>query len=124
MIAREMDSLMDTVNNHVQRAINHAIVEHVLPQIQGFLRTFRDVNRQHGNSPFKDKPQLSSENASNTNKSQSSRRNLPNSPGSVSEQDADHHMVTGDNESPNPVPEFLTGCNPQRISPILTITNR
>ena len=51
IIAREKDSLMDTVNNQVQRATNSAIIELVLPQIQASLRTVIDVNVQRGKMP-------------------------------------------------------------------------
>ena len=51
IIARELDSLMNTVNNHVQRVINSAIAEQVLPQIQASLRNTRCVNQQRGRSP-------------------------------------------------------------------------
>ena len=48
VIAREVGNLMDTVNSLVQRAVNSAIVEQVLPQIQASLRTVSKTGVQRG----------------------------------------------------------------------------
>ena len=56
LIARAMDILMSTVNNHVQRAINSAITEQVLPQIQNTIRHNQGTNAENRKSQV-DKPE-------------------------------------------------------------------
>ena len=64
----------------------------------------------------KEKPDLRTEGTLHSDKKRNSKNDLFANPESDSEQDEDHYMVTGDNESPNPVPEFLTGRTQQHPS--------
>ena len=68
MIAREVSNLMDTVYSQMKRAINSAIVEQVLPQIQTSLRTVNETNVQRGRMPAEEKPEPRTEGALNSDK--------------------------------------------------------
>ena len=114
-ISREMDETMNSVSVQIQRAISDAISTQVLPQIQNAIRAGSGHGTRKGWDVPSEGPELISEVQRNLN--------VKNSLGN--EQDENqlnneypelnvHDMVTGDNESPNPVPEFLTGRIPSR----------
>ena len=109
-ISREMDEVMNNVGTQIQRAINEAINNQVLPQIQNVMMAGLGRETRRGWEAPVERPETSTEDRLNSN----TKFNLRN------EQRDNHHfgentmqhvhdMVTGDNESPNPVPEFLTG---------------
>ena len=114
-ISREMDEMMNSVSVQIQRAINDAISNQVIPQIQNVvLAESGHVTRKGWDVPA-ERPVPNPE----------VRRNLnakinPRSEQDEGRQNGDllsynvHDMVTGENESPNPVPEFLTGRIPSR----------
>ena len=114
-ISREMDEMMNSVSVQIQRAISDAISTQVLPQIQNVIMAGSGHGTRKGwNVPSK-RPELNSEVQRNLN----AKINLRNEQdGNQSDNDFPglnvHDMVTGDNESPNPVPEFLTGRIPSR----------
>ena len=110
-----MDEMMNSVSVQIQRAISDAISTQVLPQIQNVIMTGSGHRTRKGWDVPSEGPELISEVRRNLN----AKSNLRN------EQDENqlnndypdlnvHDMVTGDNESPNPVPEFLTGRIPSR----------
>ena len=114
-ISREMDEMMNSVNVQIQRAISDAISTQVLPQIQNVIMAGLGHGTRKGWAVTSERPESISEVQRNLN----AKNNLRN------EQDENqlnndfpelnvHDMVTGDNESPNPVPEFLTGRIPSR----------
>ena len=114
-ISREMDEMMNSVSVQIQRAISDAISTQVLPQIQNVMMAGSGHWTRKGLDVPSERPELNSEVQRNSN----AKNNLRN------EQDENqlnndfpelnvHDMVTGDNESPNPVPEFLTGRIPSR----------
>ena len=114
-ISREMDEMMNSVSVQIQRAISDAISTQVLPQIQNVIMAGSGHGTRKGWDVLSERRELNSEVHRNLN----AKNNLRN------EQDGNqfnndfpelnvHDMVTGDNESPNPVPEFLTGRIPSR----------
>ena len=114
-ISREMDEMMNSVSVQIQRAINDAISTQVLPQIQNAIMAGSGHRTRKGWDAPSERPELNSE----------VQRNLYVKSNSRNEQNEDqlnndypdlnvHDMVTGDNESPNQVPEFLTGRIPSR----------
>ena len=109
-ISREMDEMMNSVSVQIQRAINDAISTQVLPQIQNIIMAEPGHRTKKGWDVPAERPEPNSEVQRNPN-AKSSLRNEQY----VNELNGDypdvnvHDMVTGDNESPNPVPEFLTG---------------
>ena len=114
-ISREMDEMINSVNVQIQRAISEAISTQVLPQIQNVIIAGSGHGTRKGWDVPSERPELTSEVQRNLNTKNISRN----------EQDENqlnndcpypnvHDMVTGENESPNQVPEFLTGRIPSR----------
>ena len=101
--------MMSSVNVQIQRAISDAIINQILPEIQNALRSGSGHLTQNRWNVSVGRPEIDSED----NRSRKTRANLrselirerPNG-GST---DRAYDMVTGENESPIPVPEFLTG---------------
>ena len=114
-ISREMDEMMSSVSVKIQRVKKAAISNQVLPQIRNVVMAGSGhVTRKGWNVPT-ERPEPNTE----VQRGLNAKSNLRN------EQDGGHQngdlsshkvhdMVTGDNESPNPVPEFLTGRIPSR----------
>ena len=109
-ISREKDEMMNSVSVQIQRAINDAISTQVLPQIQNVIMARSGHRTRKGWDVPSERPELNSEVQRDLN-AKSSLRN-----GQYENQLNDdypelnvHDMVTGDNESPNQVPEFLRG---------------
>ena len=114
-ISQEMDEMMNSVSVQIQRAISDAISTQVLPQIQNVIMAGSGHRTRKGWDVPSQGPEIISEVQRNLN----AKSNLRN------EQDENqlnndcphlnvHDMVTGDNESPNQVSEFLTGRIPSR----------
>ena len=108
--------MMNSVSVQIQRAaINDAISNQVLPQIQNVIKAGSgQLTKNAWNIP-PERPEVNSEVPQNSG----IRSNVRN------EQDQDRHYgdrlshiahdkVTGDNKSPIQVPEFLTGRLPSR----------
>ena len=106
---------MNSVSVQIQRAINYAISNQVLPQIQNAIVAESGQMTKRGWNVSDERPELKSEVQRNLN----TRSNVRNEQ-DEGHQNGDlpghrvHDMVTGGNESPNPVPEFLTGRIPSR----------
>ena len=101
---------MNSVSVQIQRAINDAISTQVLPQIQNVIMARPGHGTRKGWDVPTERPELNSDVQRNLN----AKSSLGN--GQYENQLNDdypglnvHGMVTGDNESPNQVPEFLTG---------------
>ena len=114
-ISREMDEMMNSVSVQIQRAISDAISTQVLPQIQNVIMAGSGHGTGKGCDVPSERPELNSEVQRNLN-AKTNLRNVQD--GNQSDNDFPglnvHDMVTGDIESPNPVPEFLTGRIPSR----------
>ena len=114
-ISREMDEMLNNVSSQIQRAINDAINNQVLPQIQNVIMTGSGQGTRRGWERSVERPEVYSE----VPHSSKARINLNNEQSEIHHRgEKPHHnvhdMVTGDNESPNPVPEFLTGRTSSR----------
>ena len=114
-ISREMDEMMNSVSVQIQRAISNARSTQVLPQIRNAIMAGSGPGTRKGWDVPSERPELIPEVQRNLNAKNSLRNeqdeNQLNNGYSVENV---HDMVTGDNESPNPVPEFLTGRKPSR----------
>ena len=114
-ISREMDEMMNNVSVQIQRAISDAISNQILPQIQNALMADPGhMTKERWNIPS-ERPEGYSEVLRNTD----SRNNLKNKALGDRQKDGftfpdtrAYDMVTGENESPIEVPEFLTGRMP------------
>ena len=109
-ISREMDEMMSNVDTLIQRAINEAISSQVLPQIQNVIMAGSGRETRRGWEVPVERPEVNAEeqrilSAKADCRNEQHDGNRPN--GQTSRQV--HDMVTGDNESPLQVPEFLTG---------------
>ena len=114
-ISREMDEMMNSVSVQIQRTISDAISTQVLPQIQNVIMAGSGHETRKGWDVPPERPELNSEVQRNLNTKNNSRngRYENQSNGDYPELNV-HDMVTGDNESPNQVPEFLTGRTSSR----------
>ena len=109
-LSRELDDMMCSVNSQIQRAISDAISNQVLPQIQSALSAGSGHMTQNRWDIPSERPEINSEGLQNTNPKDSStskHNHDRQNDGGINLNAYD--MVTGDNESPNQVPEFLTG---------------
>ena len=109
-ISREMDEMMSNVDTLIQRAINEAISSKVLPQIQNVIMAGSGRETRRGWEVPVERPEVNAEEqripsakADCRNEQHDGNRPIGQSSRQV------HDMVTGDNESPLQVPEFLTG---------------
>ena len=110
-MSREMDEMMNSVSAQIQRAINDAISSQVLPQIPNALRAGSGHTTQRGWNIPTERPEmrmrtelLRNEKSRNSSKSERVQTRFNDEP-----TDNAYDMVTGENESPILVPEFLTG---------------
>ena len=114
-ISREMDEMMNSVSVQIQRAISDAISTQVLPQIQNVIMAGSGHGTRKGWDVPSERPELNSEVQRNLNAKSSLRNEQDENQLNNDYPDLNvHDMVTGDNESPNQVPEFLTGRIPSR----------
>ena len=114
-ISREMDEMMNSVSVQIQRAISDAISTQVLPQIQNVIMTGSGHGTRKGWDVPSERPELNSEVQRNLNAKSSLRNEQDENQLNSDYPDPNvHDMVTGDNESPNQVPEFFTGRIPSR----------
>ena len=120
-ISTEMDEMMNSVSSQIQRAISDAINNQVLPQIQNVMMAGSGQETRRGWERSDERPESYSEVQYNAK----TRTTLNNEHGDRTHRNV-HDMVTGDNESPNQVPEFLTGRISSRIistGPLRTSTS-
>ena len=114
-ISREMDEMMNSVSVQIQRAINEAISSQILPQIQNAVMAGSgQLTKERWNVPA-ERPEGYSEvlqNLEPRNNSKSKQANDRLKDGFTSTNSRAYDMVTGENESPIEVPEFLTGRMP------------
>ena len=109
-ISREMDEMMNNVGSQIQRAINEAISSQVLPQIQNIIMAGSGRETRRGWEVPVERPEINAEEQQVLNAKAGCRNEQcdgyrTNGPSTRNV----HDMVTGDNESPLQVPEFLTG---------------
>ena len=104
-MSREMESMMEFLQTQISRAINSAISERIIPEIQSMMGI--SVSAQHGiepnSSPNEDGIRGTWKNTKLTKKDSRSACDLRD------HTDTTPYMVTGANELQHPLPEFLTG---------------
>ena len=114
-ISREVDEMMNSVSVQIQRAISEAISNQVLPQIQNALMADSGhMTKERWNVPS-ERPEGYSEvlrNADSRNNLKSKTLGDRQKDGFTFTDNRIYDMVTGENESPIEVPEFLTGRMP------------
>ena len=114
-ISREMDEMMNSVSVQIQRAINEAISSQILPQIQNAVMAGSgQLTKERWNVPA-ERPEGYSEvlqNLEPRNNSKSKQANDRLKDGFTSTNSRAYDMLTGENESPIEVHEFLTGRMP------------
>ena len=114
-LSRELDGMMSSVNTQIQRAINDAIGSQILPQIQTALYSGSGHLTQNRWNVPSERPEINSEeNCSKKTRKNSRSEQFRDRPIDGTTNASAYDMVTGDNESPNPVPEFLTERIPSR----------
>ena len=110
-ISRDMDEMMNSFNVQIQRVINDAISNQCYPKsrmpLSGHV-TQKGWNVSTG-GPEMNTEVLRNEKAKNNSKSELVQNRLNHGP-----IDNAYDMVTGENECPILVPEFLTGRMPSR----------
>ena len=111
-ISREMDEMMNSVSSQIQRAISDAINNQVLPQIQNVIMASSGQETRRGWERSDERPESYSEVQHNAK----AKTTLNSEHGDKTYRNV-HDMVTGDNESLNQVPEFLTGRISSRNHP-------
>ena len=108
-ISREMDEMVNSVNVQIQRTISDAISTQVLPQIQNVIMVGSGHGTRKGWDVPSERPELNSEVQRNLNAKSRLRNEQDENQSNIDYPDLNvHDIVTGDNESPNQVPEFLT----------------
>ena len=109
-ISREMDEMMNNVGTQIQRAINEAINSQVLPQIQNVIMAGSGRETRRGWEVPVERSEANAEEQRIQNAKADCRdeQHVGYRSGGPSTRHV-HDMVTGDNESPLQVPEFLTG---------------
>ena len=114
-LSREADGMMSSVNTLIQRAISDAIDSQILPQIQTALYSGSGHLTQNRWDVPSESPEINpKENCSKkTRKNSRSEQFRDRSIDGTTNASA-YDMVTGENESPIDVPEFLTGRKPSR----------
>ena len=114
-LSRELDKMMVSVSTHIQKAIRDAISNQILPQIQTALIAGSDHLTQNRYNVPSEGPEINPEETygENTKKNTRCEQRLDYQYGSQPNRRA-YDMVTGENESPSQVPDFLTGRMPSR----------
>ena len=107
--------MMSSVNTQIQRAINDAISDQILPQIQSVLSAGSGQSTLNKWNVPSERPEVNSEETygKKAKKINKSEQRFDYQNGSQPNLRA-YDMVTGDNESPIEAPEFLTGRMPPR----------
>ena len=107
-LSQEMDSMMAMVHSQINRAISTAISEKVLPEIQNIVSSMSSSGNRDTEMSMSPSSQENRENPSGLKtkllkKDSRSVGDLRDTTGRGS------YMVTGANETQQPIPEFLTG---------------
>ena len=113
-LSREMDEMMSSVNVQIQRAISDAISYQISSQIQNALRSGSGHLTQNGRNVPVEKPEIDSEDNRYGKTTDNSRSELIRERPNHESTDQAYVMVTRENETPIPAPEFLSGRMPSR----------
>ena len=114
-LSRELDGMMSSVNTQIQRAISDAIDSQILPQIQTASYSGSGHLTQNRWNVPSERPEINpEENCSKKTRRNSRSEQFRDRPIDGTTNASAYDMVTGENESPIDVPEFLTGRMPSR----------
>ena len=114
-LSREVDGMMSSVNTQIHGAISDAIDSQILPQIQTALYSGSGHLTQNRWNVLSERPEINpEENCSNKTRKNSRSEQFRDRPIDGTTNASAYDMVTGENESPIDVPEFLTGRMPSR----------
>ena len=113
-LSREIDDMMNSGNSQIQRAVSDAISNQKMPQIQNALKARSGHLTQNRWNVPAERPELNSEDC----RSERIKGNLRSEPVRTCFVENHHEqaydIVTGENEPPILVREFLTGRIPSR----------
>ena len=104
-MSREMESMMDFMQTQISRAINSAISERILPEIQNMMGSSTLVQQSVGPSSSLNED----ENGNMWKKTKLTKKDSRSACNLRDHTDPVPYMVTGANELQHPIPEFLTG---------------
>ena len=105
---------MNSVSIQIQRAINDAISNQLLPQIQNAFKAGSGQATQKGWNVPAERPEYDTEDCRDDRTKCNSKTELMHDFLNYDSTGQAYDMVTGDNESPLFVPEFLTGRMPSK----------
>ena len=105
--SREMDSMMDLMESHINRAISSAINDRVIPELQSILGSL-PLNRD-GPEPCTTNNEDSIGNARKNKNPKLTKKESMSACDVREHTDFTPYMVTGATDSQRPIPEFLTG---------------
>ena len=105
---QEIDVLIGSVNLQINRAVEEAISERVIPRIQNVVESLNVGGRNDGGGPSVS--QFNRDvNGDQPENSREQNVNLDRHPLESESEQEGSYMVTGVHDTQNPVPEFLTG---------------
>ena len=114
-LSRELDGIMSSVNTQIRRAISDAIDSQILPQIQTAIYSGSGhLTQNRWNVPSERPEIIPEENCCKKTRKNSRSEQFRDRPSDGTTKDSAYDMVTGENEPPIDVPEFLTGRMPSR----------
>ena len=111
-----MGDFVSAVSSQIQRPINEAISDQILPQMQATLRAGQGQLPERRWQVQVRGQVFRSEEALNPRFKSNSRDKLPRFSNRNEDLECTPDMMIGDNESPNLVPEYLTGRIPLRTA--------
>ena len=106
-MSREMETMMDFMQNQISRAINCAISEIIIPEIQNMVGNL-PLN-QHGVGPSTSFDENRTGNMWKNTNEKITKKDSRSACDLRDHTDFTPYMVTGANEAQHPIPEFLTG---------------
>ena len=107
-LSQEMDSMLSMVHSQINREINTALSERVIPEFQNIVRSMSSSGNRDTEASMSRCSQENRENSSGL-KSKITKKDS-RSVGDLRDTAASsHYMVTGANETQQQIPEFLTG---------------
>ena len=107
-LSQEIDSMMSMVHSQINRAISNAISERVIPEIQNIVSSMSSSgNRDTEASVFPNSQE--NRECSSGFKSKFAKKDSQSACDLRDIAGRSHYMVTGANETQQPIPEFLTG---------------
>ena len=107
-LSQEMDSMMSMVHSQINRAISNAISERVIPEIQNIVSSMSSSGNRDTETSVSPNSQENRE-CSSGFKSKFAKKDSQSACDLRDIAGRSHYMVTGANETQQPIPEFLTG---------------